>query len=757
MMEVTFRKIERSDLEMVKNWRNQERILKNSRDRRVLTMEDQVRWFERISSSGMDDMYIILRDGVPVGVCGLGRLNCQDRTAEITYYLGVSSSPAIDVTLGVEVYDFLKKKGFMEYRLNRLHGEVFGFNEGGLRLALHCGFKNEGIKRQSVFWDGKYWDSIMVGLLAEEYRLQEAEKLKVVIIVQARTGSARLPGKVLKEVMGKPLLGYLLERLKRVGKCDEICVATTTKPQEQSILDICSRMSVKTFRGSEDDVLERYFLAAQAVQADAVVRVTSDCPLIDPVEIDKLIGYYLENYDHYDYVSHSLRRTYPAGMEAEIFSFGALKKAHEDARSQPNREHVTLYLREHPDLFRLGNVAYKQNQKDHRWTVDTPEDFELVAKILENLYPSSPEFSLEDMLDLCQRNPEWKKINGHVVQKAARQQGGKVTLRTKPMKTQKMGETKIYAFDPVLGYWGVPNIKRMIQFEQRPGVEIEIAHNDDGIRDVPFKCSDPNGTILCLGGSHTWGGGVTQEERYTNLLAHRTGRQVVNMGHCSIGIDQVAIVILNRTQKYNPKIIVVEQYPWAVVRLLRNYLSGDYIKPFFFLDEKGDLKLKKVPPIARFFLFRKLIGTFYVYKKELREFRKGLNLQEGYDSLTDPMFLYWKINCYDYLYVLLEKIIIVMRDYCHRNGIRLIFSLGVILQQFIGRSKSNLVDYDLPRNRLRNILDRLDIPYVDMTEAMLEAHSCGHPVIFSDGHINPKGHDIFATAMQKDLERRGWL
>lgn len=419
-MEVSFRKIEPLDLEMIMNWRNQERILKNSRDRRVLTMEDQLKWFQRISGSGIDDIYIILRDGMPVGVCGLGRINRQDSTAEITYYLGVQNNAAADVMVGVETYAFLKKKGFKEYHLNRLHGEVFGFNEGGMRLAYHCGFKKEGVKRQSVFWDGKYWDSIMVGLLAEEYRLQEAENKKVVIIVQARTGSTRLPGKILKEVMGKSLLEYLLERLKRVVKCSEICVATTTKPQEQPILDICSRMSIKNFRGSEDDVLERYFLAAREVQADAIVRVTSDCPLIDPIEIDKLIDYYLEYSDTYDYVTHSLERSYPAGMEAEIFSFAALKKAHETATSRPDREHVTLYLRERPDLFRLGNIRYKEDQKHHRWTVDTPEDFALVAKIIETLYPVNPEFSMEEILHLCRENPDWKNINSHVVQKAAK-------------------------------------------------------------------------------------------------------------------------------------------------------------------------------------------------------------------------------------------------------------------------------------------------------------------------------------------------
>lgn len=327
----------------------------------------------------------------------------------------------------------------------------------------------------------------------------------------------------------------------------------------------------------------------------------------------------------------------------------------------------------------------------------------------------------------------------------------------KSKQVKREGARKFYTFDPVMGFWGVCNVKRKVRFEQRPDLEIEVSHNDRGIRDFPFKLTDSRGTIFCLGGSHSWGGGVTQEERYTDLLARRTGRQVVNMGHCSLGIDQVAMAILQRSKEYAPQVIVVEQYPWAAVRLLRNYVGYGHIKPSFFLDENGELRFKKLPWVARFFLFRRLIGLFYAYKKELREFRQGIDLKEGYDPLADPMFLYWKISHYDYLYALLEKIIQVIQDYCRQNGIHLLFSLGVVHQQLGVPSGSQLVDYELPGKRLKNILDKSGIAYVDMTEAMLKVHSADQPVIFDDGHINPKGHEIFATVLQKDLESRGWL
>lgn len=168
-MEISFRKIKEEDLDLIKNWRNQDWIRRNSRDHRSLTMEDQLKWFQKISTSGSDDMFLVLESGTPVGVCGLAWINREHRSAEITYYLGRQKNPAVDVAVGLEVYAFIKKKGFEEYKLNRIHGEVFTYNEGGIKLAYHCGFKKEGIKRQSIFWDGKYWDSTIVSMLAEEY------------------------------------------------------------------------------------------------------------------------------------------------------------------------------------------------------------------------------------------------------------------------------------------------------------------------------------------------------------------------------------------------------------------------------------------------------------------------------------------------------------------------------------------------------------------------------------------------------------
>ncbi len=168
-MKISFRQVEKEDLALLRDWRNQDRLRRLFREYRLLNMVNQERWLERISLSRSDDMFMVLLDGKPVGICGLTHINWKDRSAEVSYHLGVTSSPAQNVAIGIDVYEFLKKKGFGEYNLHRLLGEAFAYNPGGIKLAEKCGFKQEGVLRETVFCDGKYWDSVIVGMLADEY------------------------------------------------------------------------------------------------------------------------------------------------------------------------------------------------------------------------------------------------------------------------------------------------------------------------------------------------------------------------------------------------------------------------------------------------------------------------------------------------------------------------------------------------------------------------------------------------------------
>ncbi|TCT26465.1 spore coat polysaccharide biosynthesis protein SpsF [Melghiribacillus thermohalophilus] len=240
--------------------------------------------------------------------------------------------------------------------------------------------------------------------------------MKTVAIIQARMGSTRLPGKVLKKVLGKPLLEYQLERVKKSRLIDEIVVATTVKEQDQPIVDFCTEKGVSCYRGSEEDVLARYYEAANEYEAEIVVRLTSDCPVIDPGVIDRVIQAFLED-EEADYVSNTLERTFPRGMDTEVFSFQALEQAFQSARMQSEREHVTPYIWKNSDRFSIKSVFHRDDLSIHRWTVDTPEDFELIKKMIEHLYRVQRDFSMEDMLQLLDQHPQWKEINAHIEQK----------------------------------------------------------------------------------------------------------------------------------------------------------------------------------------------------------------------------------------------------------------------------------------------------------------------------------------------------
>lgn len=235
------------------------------------------------------------------------------------------------------------------------------------------------------------------------------------IIVQARMGSSRLPGKVLKPILGRPLLSYQLERLRRCKAADRLVIATTDKPADDAIAAFCAEEAVAVTRGSEDDVLGRYHGALERFPAQTVVRVTADCPLIDPALLDELIGVFAGG--GFDFVSNMLQPTYPYGMAVEVMTAAALREAHREARDTAEREHVTLFIYRRPQRYRLKSVTMSPDLSRHRWTVDTPEDFELVSRILGDLYLRKPQFTMADVLALLDKHPDWPAINAHVEQK----------------------------------------------------------------------------------------------------------------------------------------------------------------------------------------------------------------------------------------------------------------------------------------------------------------------------------------------------
>lgn len=238
---------------------------------------------------------------------------------------------------------------------------------------------------------------------------------KIVLVMQARMGSTRLSGKVMRNLYGKTVLEHDIERIRQARLVDEIVVATTVKEQDDIIVSEAQRLGVKVFRGSEDHVLSRYYFAAKENGADIVVRVTSDCPLIDPHILDDTIKFYKEK--DYDIVTNAGdvdKRTYPRGLDVEVFSFDKLSEAYQKAEEKYQQEHVTPYLYEH------GNIGYYKNDvnySNYRWTLDTEEDWKLISIIYQNLYHGKHDFYFKEILELMLQHPELEEINKHVEQK----------------------------------------------------------------------------------------------------------------------------------------------------------------------------------------------------------------------------------------------------------------------------------------------------------------------------------------------------
>ncbi|HMS61662.1 MAG TPA: glycosyltransferase family protein [Solirubrobacteraceae bacterium] len=215
------------------------------------------------------------------------------------------------------------------------------------------------------------------------------------------------------EVLGRPLLGYQIERVQRAARVEHVCVATTTNSSDDSIVSYCAEIGVDVFRGSEDDVLGRFRTCAAERSASIVVRLTADCPLVDPALVDTVVDELLRP-PACDYVSNALDRTFPVGLDCEAMTFAALEAADTNATDPREREHVTPYIYTRPGEFDIRRVRCPKQLSQHRWTVDTRADFQLVERIISSLYPENRTFGWEDVLDLVDANPGWGQANAMV-------------------------------------------------------------------------------------------------------------------------------------------------------------------------------------------------------------------------------------------------------------------------------------------------------------------------------------------------------
>lgn len=245
------------------------------------------------------------------------------------------------------------------------------------------------------------------------------QNFKVAAIIQARLGSTRLPGKIFRQILDKPMLWHVVDRLSHSKIIDEIIVATTNLSEDDRVQEFCEMNNILFYRGNAEDVLSRYYEAAKKFKTDLVIRITSDCPVIDPLIVDNMLEYFFkENQSrNLDYLSNVLPRTFPRGLDTEIFSLDALTKAHNKAAQQFEREHVTPYIYNHPEIFTIKNFTNERDYSFHRWTVDAQEDLLLIENIYAALYNKNKLFLFEDILELFKKRPDLIRINQNVQQK----------------------------------------------------------------------------------------------------------------------------------------------------------------------------------------------------------------------------------------------------------------------------------------------------------------------------------------------------
>lgn len=241
----------------------------------------------------------------------------------------------------------------------------------------------------------------------------DRETGKTVVIVQARMGSTRLPGKVLRDIAGRPMIDRVLDRARRIRGVDEVVVATSDRPREAPLLEHLRERRIPVHRGPESDVLARYVEAARAYGADAVLRITGDCPLLMPEVSSRVVERFWDS--NCTYASNTIERTYPRGLDTEVIGLPALEETARSSTDQADREHVTRYVRRHPDRYDLCSVTAEEDRSDLRWTVDEEDDLTLVRRIYRLLDDENA--SYEEVLQLVDRHEELRRLNDQVRQR----------------------------------------------------------------------------------------------------------------------------------------------------------------------------------------------------------------------------------------------------------------------------------------------------------------------------------------------------
>lgn len=236
--------------------------------------------------------------------------------------------------------------------------------------------------------------------------------MKVTAIIQARTGSTRLPKKVLMDLAGKTVLEHVINRVTACRLVDSVLVATTVEAEDDDIVKLCKKNNTAFFRGSVEDVLDRFYQAGKISSAEHIIRITADCPMMDPDVINSVAELHLK--EKSDYTTNTLKLTYPDGEDVEIFTFSTLEKTWKNASLKSEREHVTSYMRKNPAVFKLSNLENSENLSDKRWTLDEEKDYKFISAIYAGIYKKNSLFGMSEIITYLKSHPEIEHINKHI-------------------------------------------------------------------------------------------------------------------------------------------------------------------------------------------------------------------------------------------------------------------------------------------------------------------------------------------------------
>jgi len=379
----------------------------------------------------------------------------------------------------------------------------------------------------------------------------------IVAILQVRVSSSRLPNKVLKPILGKPMLTLQLERVQRSTMLDQLVVATSLDDSDDNLESLCKEFDIPCFRGSLEDVLDRFYQAAVQYQPEHVVRLTGDCPLADPVVIDQVVEFYLQ--ENFDYASNTLEPTFPDGLDVEVFRFSVLEQAWQEAELPSQREHVTPFIHTQPDRFRLGSFKGDVDLSTLRWTVDELEDFELVCRIYEELYPNTPNFTTDDVLELLKRRPELQTINIHFTRNEGFQKSllkdAQWLTQTKESKSHNTEESR-----------QIPNLMKSLEMQNRakkriPGMTQLLSKRPD-----QFSLGVWPGYYCKAKGVEVWD---LDGNRYIDMSIGGIGANI--LGYSDPDVDEAVFEAirsgsscsLNCAEEVELADLLCELHPWA--------------------------------------------------------------------------------------------------------------------------------------------------------------------------------------------------